>query len=126
MYVHRNLYIEPFLLQLIVVVVLTLTHRHNNTKQSVVAGQAPITLEWKEYLGSKIEAKTKKQAYAFHHLLTWGHSYRRAFFPNLRHCFAQFFNLPYFPVFFSKLSVCDFFFLLLLLLQKFSRGNFLR
>ena len=31
----------------IVVVVLTLTH---NTMQSVVAGQAPITLEWKKYL----------------------------------------------------------------------------
>ena len=30
----------------VVVVVLTLTHRHN-TMQSVVAGQAPITLEWK-------------------------------------------------------------------------------
>ena len=32
------------------IVVLTLTHRHN-TIQSVVAGQAPITLEWKKYLG---------------------------------------------------------------------------
>ena len=31
----------------VVVVVLTLTH---NTMQSVVAGQAPITLEWKKYL----------------------------------------------------------------------------
>ena len=30
----------------VVVVVLTLTHRHI-TMQSVVAGQAPITLEWK-------------------------------------------------------------------------------
>ena len=30
--------------------------------QSVVAGQAPITLEWKKYLGSKTEAKTKKNA----------------------------------------------------------------
>ena len=27
--------------------------------QSVVAGQAPTTLEWKKYLGSKTEAKTK-------------------------------------------------------------------
>ena len=34
-----------------IVVVLTLTH---NTMQSVVAGQAPITLEWKKYLGKKI------------------------------------------------------------------------
>ena len=35
---------------IIVVVVLTLTHRHN-TMQSVVAdGQAAITLEWKKYL----------------------------------------------------------------------------
>ena len=32
----------------VVVVVLTLTH---NTIQSVVAGQAPITLEWTKYLG---------------------------------------------------------------------------
>ena len=39
----------------VVVVVLTLTH---NTMQSVVAGQAPITLEWKKYLGSNTEAKT--------------------------------------------------------------------
>ena len=31
----------------VVFVVLTLTH---NTMQSVVAGQAPITLEWKKYL----------------------------------------------------------------------------
>ena len=31
----------------VVVVVLTLTH---NSMQSVVVGQAPITLEWKEYL----------------------------------------------------------------------------
>ena len=31
----------------VVVVVLTLTH---NSMQSVVAGQAPITLEWKKYL----------------------------------------------------------------------------
>ena len=30
----------------VAVVVLTLTHRHN-TMPSVVAGQAPITLEWK-------------------------------------------------------------------------------
>ena len=35
-------------------VVLTLTH---NTMQSVVAGQAPITLEWKKYLGSKNRGK---------------------------------------------------------------------
>ena len=48
----------------VVVVVLTLTHCHN-TMQSVVAGQAPITMEWKKYLGSKTAAKT--QAYAFHH-----------------------------------------------------------
>ena len=40
----------------VVVVVLTLTH---NSMQSVVAGQAPITLEWKKYLGSKTEAKRK-------------------------------------------------------------------
>ena len=40
----------------IVVVVLTLTH---NTMQSVAAGQAPNTLEWKKYLGSKKEAKIK-------------------------------------------------------------------
>ena len=33
--------------QVVVVVVLILTH---NTMQSVVAGQAPITLEWKKYL----------------------------------------------------------------------------
>ena len=44
---------------LLFIVVLTLTHRHN-TMQSVVAGQAPITLERKKYLGSKKEAKTKK------------------------------------------------------------------
>ena len=51
----------------VVVVVLTLTLRHN-AMQSVVAGQAPKTLEWKKYLGSKTEAKTKKkQAYALHH-----------------------------------------------------------
>ena len=31
----------------VVVVVLTLTH---NSMQSVVAGPAPITLEWKKYL----------------------------------------------------------------------------
>ena len=49
-----------------VVVVLILTHRHD-TMQSVIAGQAPTTLEWKKYLGSKTEAKTKKQAYAFRH-----------------------------------------------------------
>ena len=41
----------------VVVVVITLTH---NTMQSVVAGH---TLEWKKYLGSKTEAKDKKQAY---------------------------------------------------------------
>ena len=35
-----------FTMIVVVVVVLTLTHRHN-TMQSVVAGQAPITLEWK-------------------------------------------------------------------------------
>ena len=29
--------------------------------QSVVAGQAPITLEWEKYLGSKTEAKTKNK-----------------------------------------------------------------
>ena len=29
--------------------------------QPVVAGQAPITLEWKKYLGSKTEAKTKNK-----------------------------------------------------------------
>ena len=40
------------------VVVLTLTHRHY-TKQSVVAGQAQLTLEWKKYLGSKTEAYTR-------------------------------------------------------------------
>ena len=49
---------------LFVVVVLTLTH---NTMQSVVAGQVPITLEWKKYLGSKTEAKNKKQACALLH-----------------------------------------------------------
>ena len=42
---------------LVVVVVLTLTQRHN-TVQSVVAGHAPITLEWKKYLG---ENKTSKK-----------------------------------------------------------------
>ena len=36
--------------------VLTLTH---NTMQSVVAGQAQITLEWKKYLGKK--SKTSKE-----------------------------------------------------------------
>ena len=36
----------------VVVVVLTFTHRYNTT-QPVVAGQAPITLEWKEYLSVK-------------------------------------------------------------------------
>ena len=40
------------------VVVLTLAH---STMQSVVAGQAPITLEWKKYLGSKTEAKPKNK-----------------------------------------------------------------
>ena len=38
------------------------------------------------------------------------HSYRRAFFPNFRHVyilfFAQFFNLPYFPVFFFQILEC--------------------
>ena len=34
-------------LVVVFVVVLTLTH---NSMQSVVAGQAPITLEWKKYL----------------------------------------------------------------------------
>ena len=34
----------------VIVVVPTLTH---NTMQSVVAGQAPITLEWKKYLIDK-------------------------------------------------------------------------
>ena len=43
-----------------VVVILTLTHRRNTTMQSVVAGQAPITLEWKKRLGSKTEAKKNK------------------------------------------------------------------
>ena len=52
-----------FVVVVVVVVVLTLTH---NPIQSVVAGQAPITLEWKKYPGSKTEAKTKKQAYALH------------------------------------------------------------
>ena len=33
----------------VVVVVLTLTQLHN-TMPSVVAGQAPITLEWKKYV----------------------------------------------------------------------------
>ena len=41
----------------IVAVVLTLTHPHN-TMQSVVAGQAPITLEWKKCLGKN---KTSKE-----------------------------------------------------------------
>ena len=38
-----------------IVAVLTLTRRHNAIMQSVVAGQAPITLEWKEYLGKIIK-----------------------------------------------------------------------
>ena len=44
--------------EFVAVVVLTLTH---NTMPSVVAGQAPITLEWKKYLGSKTEANTKNK-----------------------------------------------------------------
>ena len=36
----------------VVVVVLTLTHRYD-TMQSVVAGQAPVNLEWKKSLGKK-------------------------------------------------------------------------
>ena len=44
--------------QLCVVVVLTFTHRHY-TMQSVVVGQAPITPEWKKYLGRKTEAEKK-------------------------------------------------------------------
>ena len=41
---------------LFVVVVLTLPHRHNTT-QSVVAGQTPISLEWKKYLGKNQTSK---------------------------------------------------------------------
>ena len=41
------------------VVVLTLTHRHY-TMQSMVAGQAPITLEWEKYLG---KTKTSEEQY---------------------------------------------------------------
>ena len=33
-----------------ILVVVTFTHRHD-TIESVVAGQAPITLEWEKYLG---------------------------------------------------------------------------
>ena len=40
----------------VVVVVPSLTHRHN-TVQSVVAGQALITLEWKKYLGKNKASK---------------------------------------------------------------------
>ena len=40
------------------VVVLSLTH---NIMQSVVAGQAPKTLEWKKYLVSKTEGKPKNK-----------------------------------------------------------------
>ena len=40
----------------VVAVVLTLTHRHS-TMQSVVAGQASITLEWKKYLGKNKTSK---------------------------------------------------------------------
>ena len=40
----------------IIVAVLTLTHRHNKM-QFVVARQAPITLEWKKYLGKNISSK---------------------------------------------------------------------
>ena len=38
--------------KVVVVVVLTLTHRYD-TMQSVVAGQAPVNLEWKKSLGKK-------------------------------------------------------------------------
>ena len=54
------------LVVVVVVVVLTLTH-HHNTMQSVVAGQAPITLEWKKYLGKN---KNKQRIV---HMLTVSH-----------------------------------------------------
>ena len=55
--VRRLMYVERFAYTGIVFLLLFsifshLPHRHN-TMQSVVAGQAPITLEWKEYLGEK-------------------------------------------------------------------------
>ena len=40
---------------IVVVVVVTLTHRHNTAVQSVVAGQAPTTLEWMKSLGQNIK-----------------------------------------------------------------------
>ena len=40
----------------VVVVVVIIPHRHNASMQSVVARQAPITLDWKKYLGSETEA----------------------------------------------------------------------
>ena len=45
-------YYRCIVVVVVVVVVLTVTHRHN-TMQSVAAGQAPVTLEWKKYLGGK-------------------------------------------------------------------------
>ena len=36
------------------------------------------------------------------HRNDWSFLYRKAFCPNFRHFFKQFFSLPYFPVFFSK------------------------
>ena len=53
---HNGNYVTLTSQLLFVVVVLTLTH---NTMKSVVAAQAPITLEWKKYLGSKTVATTK-------------------------------------------------------------------
>ena len=46
--------------------------------QSVVVGQAPITLEWKKYLGSKAEAKNKKQACIHTHSTTINKDTREA------------------------------------------------
>ena len=48
---NRHSFVWKFSL---VVVVITLTHRHN-TMQPVVAGPSPITLEWKKYLGKKVK-----------------------------------------------------------------------
>ena len=53
---HTHTYVVVVVV--VVVVVLILTHRHN-TLQSVVAGWAPIPLEWKKYLGEKRKQKRR-------------------------------------------------------------------
>ena len=52
---------EVVVVVVVVVVVLTFTPHRDNKMRSLVAGQAPTTLEWKKYLGKEInQAKSSK------------------------------------------------------------------